>query len=140
MELTGTIAKLFEPVSGTSKAGNAWTKQEFILEYIHGEWPKQILLSTMDTNRIGHLTVGAEIRVDLDFTVREWTNSQGVTKYFNEPRIWKDGIHSTQPVAQAVQQQYQQTQPAPVAAPVQSAPAVSVQPSAAPQTGDGLPF
>lgn len=133
MELTGTITKVFDVVSGTSKAGNAWSKQDFILEYIHGEWPKQILLSTLDTNIIGHLSVGLEVRVDFDFTVREWTNPQGVTKYFNEPRIWKDGIHRTQPVAHAVQQQYQQAQP-------QAAPAQSASTTAAQPVKDDLPF
>lgn len=119
MKIVGSIKQLFPVQSGTSKTtGNAWQKRDFIVEYIHGEYPKEILLSTMDTNIIGKLAVGQEVEVTFDFTVRTWTNPQGVTKYFNEPRIWQNGLHcigqgqASLPAQQAAPQPQAQT-PAP---------------------------
>ena len=41
MEVTGKIIQKLELQSGTSKAGNAWTKQEYVLETIEN-FPKKI--------------------------------------------------------------------------------------------------
>lgn len=130
MEIQGTIQQVFPIQSGTSRQGNQWTKQEFIVEYQHGQFPKAIMLATMDTNIVGKLQVGQEISVKFDFTVREWTNPQGVKKYFNEPQIWRDGLHA---VGNAPQQA---PQPAPQSAP--TPPPVGGQPAA---TGESdFPF
>lgn len=135
MKITGTITQVFPVQGGTSQTGNAWQKQEFIVEYVHGEYPKAILFSTMDANIIGKLAVGQEVEVTFDFTVRSWTNPQGVTKYFNEPRIWRDGIHCVQR-----QEQQQVAQPQ-QQAPVQQPAAQPQQQPAAPANDDSqLPF
>lgn len=133
MKIQGTVKQIFPVQSGTSKSsGNAWQKQEFIVEYVHGEYPKEILLSTMDTNIIGKLAVGQEVEVTFDFTVKSWTNPQGVTKYFNEPRIWRDGLHAVKTPSQVPSQQ---AKPQPAAAP--PAPAAG---DASSESTDGLPF
>lgn len=114
MEIQGKVTAVFPIQTGTSKSGNQWSKQDFIVEYVHSEYPKSIMLTTMDTNITGKLAVGMEVKVQFDFTVREWTSPQGVKKYFNEPRIWKDGLHaiSAAPAQQAQQPAPQQQQPA----------------------------
>lgn len=132
MKITGTITQVFPVQGGTSQTGNVWQKQEFIVEYVHGEYPKSVHFSTMDANFIGKLATAQEVEVTFDITVRSWTNPQGVTKYFNEFRIWRDGIRFVQQQAMQPQQQ----------APVQQ-PAAQPQPQqpAAPATGDSqLPF
>lgn len=149
MEITGTIKNVFPVQTGTSKQGNQWVKQEFVVEYIHGQYPKAILLSTMDSNVVGKLQIGQEVAVKFDFTVREWTNQQGVKKYFNEPQIWRDGLHAiapqqyAQPAPQAYpQQQYQQPQQAyqqPAQPMPQQQPVQPQQPAPQAQQSD-LPF
>lgn len=132
MKIQGTIIQVFPIQSGiSSKTGNPWQKQEFIVEYVLGEYPKQILLPLTDGNIIGKLAVGQEVSVQFDFTVNKWTSPQGVTKYFNEPRIWRDGIHAVQPQQVAQQQPQQQT-----AQPQQAAPA----PQQPVQQGGGNPL
>ena len=41
MELTGNIVQILPEVGGTSKTGNAWRKQEYILE-TKDQYPKKI--------------------------------------------------------------------------------------------------
>lgn len=129
MKIQGTITKALPVQGGTSRNGNPWKKQSFVVEYVHGEYPKAILLDTMDENVVGKLQEGQEVSVEFDFTVREWTSPQGVTKYFNEPRIWRDGLHAVNG------QQAPTAQPAPAPAPK---PAVSRPTNN--ETNDPLPF
>ncbi len=42
MEIKGTIVQVLPPQSGVSKAGNAWKKQEYILENNEGQFPRKI--------------------------------------------------------------------------------------------------
>lgn len=143
MEITGTVTQVFPIQQGTSKSsGNAWQKQSFIVEYVHGEYPKQIMLDTMDEKVIGKLKTGMEISVKFDFTVRSWQKGpNSEVKYFNEPRIWRDGLHCIKAGGQQAQGQ-QAAQPASAAA----APANQPTPppaSAAQGNGDSsddLPF
>lgn len=126
MKLQGRIMKVLPVQTGTSKQGNQWKKQDFILEYVHGEYPKQLYLSTLDENVCGKLAVGQEVEANVDFTVREWTSPQGVVKYFNEPRLWRDGLHLVNAQSPSVQSgptfqppTVQQTAQAPSPAPQQ---------------------
>ena len=45
MELTGKIIFVQEAMSGTSKAGNPWMKQEYVLE-VPGQYPRRCALPT----------------------------------------------------------------------------------------------
>lgn len=131
MEITGTITKTFPTQNGVSKNGNPWTKTDIIVEYVHGEYPKQILLSVLDEKICPLLKEGMDVKVQFDFTVRAWQKDQNSeVRYFNEPRIWKDGIHAVrtqqsqqpqQPQQQYVPQQNAYTQPSAPAQPAQPA-------------------
>ena len=41
MEITGKIIQVLPEVGGVSKAGNAWKKQEYVLE-THDQYPKKV--------------------------------------------------------------------------------------------------
>lgn len=130
MNIKGTIRTVFSVQNGTSKkSGQPWQKQEFIVDYGTGEAPHAILLNTMDGNIIGKLRAGLQVEVNFDFNVNEWTNPQGVKKYFNEPRIWQNGLH-------CIGQTQAQQQPA-APQPQAQAPA-SQQPASG--SSDYLPF
>jgi len=43
MDISGVVVALLPPQSGQGKTGNAWKKQEFILE-TPGQYPKKSLL------------------------------------------------------------------------------------------------
>lgn len=131
MKIQGTVTKVFPVQSGTSKSsGNPWSKQSFICEYQHGEYPKSILLDTMDEKVVGKLREGLEVEIQLDFTVRTWQKApNSEVKYFNEPRIWRDGLHCIS----NSQGQQAQAQAAPQPAPQPA-------PQAQAQQADELPF
>lgn len=137
MRLEGEITWVGEVVTGTSQRG-AWQKQEFVLCYERGQYPNDILLTTMDEKYVGKLAAKQMVSVDFDFRVREYTGRDGVARKVNDTRVWRDGIRFLQPAQQqyaqpAPPQQYQQQyapqqfqqpapqyqQPAPTAAPQQ---------------------
>lgn len=90
MNVTGVITYVGEVSGGTSKrTGNPWQKQEFQVRYEDGQYPKDILLSTMDSSVIGTLQVGQTVSVDFDFSVREYNAPQGVQKKINDIRVWR---------------------------------------------------
>lgn len=120
MEITGRITNVGTVQTGVSKQGNNWSRQQFVVEYVGGQYPKSIALDTMDTNIIGKLQVGQEVNVKFDCTTREYNG-----KMYNDFHIWKDGLHCLSTNGQ--QAAAPQPTPAPVATPT-------------PQTSSDLPF
>lgn len=88
MEFTGRILKVFTPVTGVSKAGNEWKKQEFIFEFFEHEtdrWSDKVLLSLMNQSVDEHnLVEGEEVRIGFDHAVREYNG-----RFFNELRLYR---------------------------------------------------
>ena len=147
MEVTGTIVNVLPKQSGTSKAGKAWEKQEFILE-VPGQYPKRILFATLGTEKIQRILpnlVQGQVRtVFFDIDCREFNG-----KYYNDvsaysvqmPRAQQNtpqGGYQGQPQQPAGQ--YQTIAQAPVAsAPVVYAPQQAPTQAAQPD-GEALPF
>ena len=136
--------------SGTSKAGNNWRKQEYILETFD-QYPRKVLFSFFN-NAIDQypLQPGEDVIVSFDLESRSFIGRDGVERWSTDVRAWK-AVRADQVVAEGgfqqapAPQQFQQYQQ-PVAAPFQApAPAVPQYPTSeapqAPQGGtDDLPF
>lgn len=137
MNLTGQITWVGPVQSGTSQRGNQWSKQDFVLQYENGQYPKSVCLSAFnDEKYVGKLRVGINVSVDFDITTRDWTDKNGQLHKMNDFNIWRDGIHSVQPQGQAQQPAAQAAPPQQQQAP--AAPAVGSQPA---NTGEPeLPF
>lgn len=153
MEVTGTIVNVLPKQSGTSKAGKAWEKQEFILE-VPGQYPKRILFATLGTEKIQRIMpnlIQGQVRtVFFDIDCREFNG-----KYYNDvsaysvqmPRAQQNtpqGSYQSQPQygyqPQQPAGQYQTIAQAPVAsAPVVNAPQQAPTQAAQPD-GEALPF
>jgi hypothetical protein len=84
MELSGKIIQILEAVSGTSKTGNSWTKQEFIVEYGEGQYPKKVCLSDWSEKLKSQLVVGNDVTVSFDAESREYNG-----RWYTELRAWK---------------------------------------------------
>ena len=84
------------PQSGISKAGNAWKKQEYILENNEGQFPRKICFTcfgqTADTIQ---LQVGQRIIASFDVESREYNG-----RWFTEARLWR-AVPDEAPVAGA---------------------------------------
>ena len=72
MEVTGIIIKKFDRLSGVSKAGNNWSKQEYVLE-TQEAYPKKIFFSFFgDRADQFPLEVGDNVRLSFDIESHEY--------------------------------------------------------------------
>lgn len=135
MVITGQITYVSAPMGGTSKAGKPWQKIDFIVEYLPGNYPKAICFSTMDTAMFDQLKVGLTVSVTYDVVTREYNG-----KWYNDFRIWKDGIKITPAQPQQPQPAYTpQPAPAPQSA-YTPAPQAAPQPTPTQPDDNDLPF
>lgn len=126
MNISGKVVQVLPIQTGTSKAGNPWQKQEFILEQ-GGQYPRKVCISLFGDNVAKIPQVGQEVMVSVDIDSREFNG-----RWYTEIKAWNIVQTGAQPAAPAPQQ----VAPAPAAAPAQP------QPAPAPQAGvaDDLPF
>ena len=119
MEIKGTIVQVLPPQSGVSKAGNAWKKQEYILENNEGQFPRKICFTCFgqaaDTIQ---LQVGQRIIASFDVESREYNG-----RWFTEARMWR-AVPDETPVG-GYQQPVAAAPVAPAGAPVPLPPAMT---------------
>lgn len=83
--LKGKLSRILEPESGTSKAGNQWKKQEFLIE-TSDQFPKKVCFTLFNdkVNALAGLNPGDEIEVSFDVESREFNN-----KFYHNLNAWK---------------------------------------------------
>lgn len=136
MELIGKIIQVLPLQSGTSKAGNAWKKQEYILETLGTQYPRKVCFNLFGDNVDKFpMQVGQDVTVSIDIESREFNG-----RWYTDVRAW-NVVNGVQVPGVATPAAGFAPAPAPgfapqqpVAQPVQSAPV------AAPTTADDLPF
>ena len=73
MELIGKIIQVLPLQSGTSKAGNAWKKQEYILETLGTQYPRKVCFNLFGDNVDKFpMQVGQDVTVSIDIESREF--------------------------------------------------------------------
>ena len=103
MEVKGKIIQKFDLQSGTSKAGNPWKKQNYLLETLDS-FPRKIYFDFFgDRADQFNLNVGDMITLSFDIECREY---QG--RYYTDIRGWK---------AEKIDENAPATAPAPIPAP-----------------------
>lgn len=130
--ITGRVLQLLPLQEGTSKAGNAWQKQDFILE-TPGQYPRKVCICLFGDNVVKFpLQAGQNVTVNLDIESREFNG-----RWYTDVRAWnvvynaQQGVTVPAPTATAPT-----TQPAPTPANGATAQA----PAGAPTAADDLPF
>lgn len=85
MEITGKIIAVLPEQGGTSKTGNEWKKQEYVLE-THDQFPKKVCFQLFGADRIAQAAIqpGEELTVSFDIDSREY---QG--RWFTNINGWK---------------------------------------------------
>jgi len=84
MEVKGKIIQKFEPMSGTSKAGNPWNKQEYVLETLDS-YPKKVHFDFFGERASQYpLEVGDIITLSFDIESREYNG-----RWYTSIRGWK---------------------------------------------------
>ena len=85
MELTGKIIAVFEAKSGTSsKTGNPWMTQEYVLE-VPGQYPKHCLFSLFGEEKIKQMNIqnGEDLTIQFDIDAREYNG-----RWYNDIRAY----------------------------------------------------
>lgn len=131
MEFTGKIIAVLEARGGvSSRTGNPWKTQDYVIEETMGQFPKRMAFNVFGEENISrfNIQVGQELTVSFDINAREYNG-----RWYNDIRVW-NVAPATQAVAQPIAAAAQPS--APVA---QSAPAASSFTQAADDSSD-LPF
>ena len=132
LAISGIVYNVLPPQTGTSKSGNAWQKQDFILETLE-KYPRMVCISLFgDRVEKFPVQVGRLVTVSIDIESREFNG-----RWYTDVRAWNviytDGSGLTQS-AQISPAAATTTAPAPKTKAAAPAPASS------PQVADDLPF
>jgi len=91
LKISGKVVAILAKTSGTSAAGKAWEKQDFVIEEVEGSYPKQIAFTVFNKpEMIADMRVYDEVEVGFNVESREY---QG--KYFSNVTAWKVNITKT---------------------------------------------
>ena len=146
MELIGKIVQILPLRTGTSKAGNPWQVQEYILETLGTQYPRKVCFELFGDNvNKFPLQVGQEVTVSIDVESREFNG-----RWYTSVRAWNvvqgiqlPGVAAPAPAA------YNAPQPSAPGAPVASgvpappapaAPSAPAAPAGSVGAADDLPF
>ena len=86
LELEGKIAQKQPVQSGTSARGG-WSKQEFVVEYMDGNFPSRAAFTAWGDERVKDLSrfqVGDAVKVSFAIKGREYNG-----RWYNDLRIWR---------------------------------------------------
>ncbi len=85
MELEGKVIAVLEPRGGTSRNGNEWKVQEYVIE-THEQYPRKMCFDVFGADKIEQFNIqaGEELKVSFDIDAREWNG-----RWFNSIRAWK---------------------------------------------------
>lgn len=100
LELEGKIA-LKQPVQSGNSARGGWSKQEFVVEYMDGNFPSSAAFTAWGDDKVKELSrfqVGDAVKVSFAIKGREYNG-----RWYNDLRIWRiapaDGARAAAPAA-----------------------------------------
>lgn len=125
LNISGVVLNILPLQTGTSKAGNQWQKQDFILE-TGGQYPRKVCVCLFGDNVAKFpLQVGQSVTASVDIESREFN-----ARWYTDVRAWNVVYND------------QQGAPAPAPAPAATAPKTQAKgvTTQAPAAADDLPF
>ena len=143
MELIGKIVQVLPLQSCTSKAGNSWQKQEYILETLGTQYPRKVCFNLFGDNvNKFPLQVGQEVTVSIDVESREFNG-----RWYTDVRAWNvvqgiqlPGVAAPAPAAYSAPQPSAPGAPVASGVPAPPAPAAPAAPAGSVGAADDLPF
>ena len=140
LNISGIVLNILPLQSGTSKAGNQWQKQDFILE-TGGQYPRKVCICLFGDNVAKFpLQVGQSVTASVDIESREFN-----ARWYTDIRAWNVVYNDQQGApAPAHTTTAPTAQPAPATAPAtaktQANGATAQAPAGTPAAADDLPF
>lgn len=143
MELIGKIVQILPLRTGTSKAGNPWQVQEYILETLGTQYPRKVCFELFGDNvNKFPLQVGQEVTVSIDVESREFNG-----RWYTSVRAWNvvqgiqlPGVAAPAPAAYSAPQPSAPGAPVASGVPAPPAPAAPAAPAGSFGAADDLPF
>lgn len=137
LNISGVVLNILPLQTGTSKAGNQWQKQDFILE-TQGQYPRKVCICLFGDNVAKFpLAVGQSVTASVDIESREFN-----ARWYTDVRAWnvvyndqQQGAPAPAPTTTAPT-----AQPAPATPNKQAKGATAQAPAGAPAAADDLPF
>lgn len=85
MEITGKIIAVLPERGGTSKTGNEWKMQEYVIE-THEQYPRKVCFNVFGADKIAQFNIqtGEEMTVSFDINAREYNG-----RWYNDIRAWR---------------------------------------------------
>ena len=141
LELEGKIQNKLSIQKGQSARG-AWSKQDFILEYMDGSFPASVCFTAFGDDKVAELSryqCGDSVKVSFNLRAREYNG-----RWYNDLRVWRISPlgQSAQPSAPSqacAQPSYQSSAPAPAPS-FQQAPAPTLDDFQDQSDSEDLPF
>nr|WP_314758855.1 DUF3127 domain-containing protein [uncultured Porphyromonas sp.] len=135
LAISGVVLSILPLQTGTSKAGNQWQKQDFILE-TQGKYPRKVCICLFGDNvEKFTLKVGQSVTASIDIESREFNG-----RWYTDVRAW-NVIYNDQQGVPAPTATAPTAQPAARATAKSQAKGVTAQaPADAPEAADDLPF
>ncbi|MDR6195159.1 DUF3127 domain-containing protein [Siphonobacter sp. SORGH_AS_0500] len=86
LEIEGILQQVLPEVNGTSKTGNPWVKQDFVIETTEDQYPKKVNFSLWGDKvaDFKQYTTGDKIKVSFNLESREYNG-----RWYTEARAWK---------------------------------------------------
>ena len=87
MDFTGRIIQVLEPRGGvSSRTGNPWKTQEFVIEETVGQYPKRMVFNVFGEDNLTRFNIqqGQELTISFDINAREYNG-----RWYNDIRAWK---------------------------------------------------
>lgn len=87
LKITGTITKILDVQSGTSKSGNEWIKTGFVIN-TGGEYPKDVAFTVFGSDRVSNFQkfnkVGHLVEVSFEPESREYEG-----RFYTDLSAWR---------------------------------------------------
>ena len=133
LNISGIVLNILPLQSGTSKAGNQWQKQDFILE-TGGQYPRKVCVCLFGDNVDKFpLQVGQSVTASVDIESREFNG-----RWYTDVRAWNVVYNDQQQGAPAPAPTATAPTAQPVPTPAKGATAQA--PAGTPAAADDLPF
>lgn len=86
LQLKGRLLQILPVQSGTSKAGNNWSKQEFVLETVEEQFPRQVCFTLFGdkVSLLGTFKPGDEVEVAFNVESREFSG-----RWYHNINAWR---------------------------------------------------
>ena len=88
MEIKGKLIKIMPTQQGTSKAGNVWSKADFVIE-TEGQNPKEVAITAWGDLIAKLPSVGSNVTAHINIESREYNDN-----WYTNVNLWKIDVVS----------------------------------------------